>query len=190
MGLKNSVRISWVPGHKDYAGNEEGDKLAKLGSDDMTLDISLEAKPPLSFIKRKIEEQLHKAWMDTWANSSGCNISKLFWPAVNEKKTRECLGNSKRRTRTLTSIFTGHCLLRKHAKVMGLATSDECRFCQDLVCKEDIVHLLSECPALERKRFLSLGNARIEEGEFSSITTKELKGFISKISSLEDIFPF
>ena len=138
VGLNNSVRISWVPGHKDYVGNEEADRLAKLGSDDMTLGISREAKPPLSFIKRKVEEQLHKVWMDTWADSSGCNISKLFWPAVNEKKTRECLGNSKR-TRTLTSIFTGHCLLGKHAKVMGLATSDECRFCQDLVCKKKML---------------------------------------------------
>ena len=186
----NSVRICWVPGHRDHKGNEEADRLAKLGSNDMTLSISLEAKPPLSYSKRNIIVRLREEWMRVWSISKDCTITKLFWPETNEKKTRECLGNSRRRTRTLMGIFTGHCLLNKHAKVMRLSTTDECRFCQDLACKEDIVHLLNECPALERQRFLSLGHPQVDIGEFSSLSIKELKGFIGKFSSLVDIFPF
>lgn len=70
----NSVRIAWVPNHNDYKGNEAAERLAKLESDDMSLHISPDAKLPISFTKRKIDELLHKEWHSKWA----CAISKLF----------------------------------------------------------------------------------------------------------------
>lgn len=190
LSQENSVRICWVPGHSDFEGNEEADRLAKLGSDDLTIAISRDARPPLSYKKRKIEEQLLKEWSDTWTAANGCVISKLFWPKVDKKKTKECLRKSKRVTRTLFSLFTGHCMLGKHAKVMGLSDSDECRFCQDLAAREDIVHILHECPALETQRFRRLGTPVVELEDFHILNIKDLKNFISNNSSMSEIFIF
>ena len=74
--------------------------------------------------------------------------------------------------------------------LIRLQLTDECRFCQDIACKEDIVHLLNECPALERTRFHSLGYPYIEVDEFGSLSFKDIKGFITKIRSLKEVFPF
>lgn len=53
-------------------------------------------------------------------------------------------------------------------------------FCQDLECKEGIVHLLSECPGLERNRFQRLSTrARVEMEEFRPLSVRDLKSFIT-----------
>ncbi len=41
----NSVRVCWVPGHEDYVGNEEADKLAKAGAESTV--ICNRVKPPI-----------------------------------------------------------------------------------------------------------------------------------------------
>ena len=80
------------------------------------------------------------------------SYGSLSWPTVNSKKTKELLNKSKKLVSTMISVYTGHCRLGKPAKRLGLIASDECRFCNDLACGEDMVHLLNECPALDRVR--------------------------------------
>ena len=76
---------------------------------------------------------------------------------------------------------------------MGLADTDICRFCQDLTCSEDMVHLLSDCPAIGRARFSIWGTSFIEEDALSKLGTKEILHFISKLvridESIIEVFP-
>ena len=52
LSQHNSLRICWVPGHSNYLGNEEADRLAKFGSDDPDVTVSNEAEPPIGFWKK------------------------------------------------------------------------------------------------------------------------------------------
>ena len=90
----------------------------------------------------------------------------------------------------MISVYTGHCRLGKHAKRLVLIASDECRFCNDLACGKDMVHLLNECPALDRVRHYNLGRSIVNVEDFGQLSINDIKSFLGKCRGLEGIFPF
>jgi hypothetical protein len=59
----------------------------------------------------------------------------------------------------MVGLFTGHYGLRDHLHKMRLVAEQQCRFCS--VSPESVEHILCECEALERKRLIHLGKARV-----------------------------
>lgn len=177
----NSVRVCWVPGHEEYKGNEEADKLAKEGAEKTSVEATQSVKPPLSSFKKKMKDTLMKEWCDRWKSTHKYKITKYFWPTIELKKSKECISSNKKAFRTLVGTFTGHCLLGKHAKRIGIAESDLCRICQDLGSEEDIIHLICKCPALDRFRLYSVGAFCMLEEDLGRISIKHIKDFIKEL---------
>lgn len=51
-------------------------------------------------------------------------------------------------TKISTGFLTGHCLLGKLAKIIGITSSVECKYCQGLQCVKDISLIWCEFPSL------------------------------------------
>lgn len=187
LGTFNSVRVCWVPGHEGFDGNEEADKLARLGSERGSEEASHEVLPPLSYLKGDIETKTNHMWMERWNSLSGCQTSKLFMPQIDKKKTWYLLNLKRDKLRKLVGILTGHCLLGKHAKYMGLTNDDECRFCNDISSTEDVIHIICECPALLGKRFRYLKGHFLDGSELSTLELKSLRTYIDSLGNIDRV---
>ena len=60
----------------------------------------------------------------------------------------------------------------------------------DLACGEDLVHLLNECPVLDRVRHYNLGRSIVNVEDFGQLSINDIKSFLSKCRGLENIFRF
>lgn len=187
LALRNGVRICWVPGHEGFQGNEKADANARSGSEQSEEDATSEVLPPLSYTKGLIRNLSNDVWMSRWSNIDTCSISKLFWPERNTKKTRALLNLNRSSLRKLIGLLTGHCLLGKHAKYMGLTNDDECRFCNDISSTEDVIHITCECPVLWRKRLRFLNGASLTETQLAFLELKDLKAFLDSLGSIDRV---
>lgn len=181
LGQSNCVRICWVPGHNNHAGNEKADELAREGSSTTTLATE-EVRPPFTWYKTSVKGESNKVWETEWTNTDTCGTSKMFWPHLNPKKSRDILKYPRETLRTLVGYLTGHCLLGKHARYMGITTNDECRFCDDISAVEDVIHIVCECQALRERRQRILGKFFLQEGDLHLIGTRDLLKFFKIIS--------
>ena len=91
-----------------------------------------------------------------------------------KSRSKKLLTNSRQMIRKLIDIYTGHNLLRKHAKRLNLTNTDKCRYCKGLDSVETIL-LLWECVALSRTRFMYLGNIA-SQGEIYGLSVKDRIG--------------
>lgn len=184
----NNIRLCWIPGHEDHRGNEEADLLARNGSAAVgTLSTVLGSTvlPPLCAIKREIDIKMKARWELNWQNTQTCKATKLFFPQTQPKLTKVLLGLNKQVLRLSTGIITGHCFLGKMAKRMKKRDTDECRYCKDLQCVEDVEHILCECPALARKRFSMLGEHYLSRENLQTINFKDVLKFVKSTKCLE-----
>ena len=182
---QNSVRICWVPGHENYRGNEEADILAKAGVVESA--TCRRTMPPLSYFKREKQLELTKKWLSRWGSSDSYKISRAFWPTLNVRKTEGLLKFCKRDVRALIGAYTGHCLLNKHAKYLKLTDTDECRFCKDIACVEDILHLLCECTEMEGTR-ASTFETTLDIDRLHTLSNHDMVRFMKKIGSYDEVF--
>ena len=180
VGRMNNIRICWIPGHEDYLGNELADELARNGSAMDRNSTMQTVKTPLCATRESIANTIAKEHNNRWTNLQGkCEVSKLFWPSLDKSRSKKLLYNNRSNLRKLIAIFTGHNLLRKHAKKMHLTTVDECRYCKGLDSTESITHLLLECDAIFHTRFRYLGN--VSQQDISELDGNTILKFLNRI---------
>ena len=178
-----------MPGHEDHEGNEAADVLAKAVIDG-NLVVTDRALPPISYLKREMEEASRAEWKERWRASNMCRVSKLFWPDIDSSRSKKLYYQSRNRLRSFIGIFTGHCMLGKHAKNMRLTDTDECRFCEGFDSVESIEHIFCECPALDRSRWLNLGQTKIDNSRLHLLSDNEIHKFLRSNNILKEIFSF
>lgn len=129
VGLNNTVSFMWIPGHRELAGNEKADELARIGSEMSTTPE--EVRPPLNSMKHEIHK-LHvtKAY-ERWKTHVECKTAKQTWPEYNKKRTEELLSKSRTDIARLTATLTRHWQIRTHAMKTRLPYNQHFRSCKD-----------------------------------------------------------
>jgi hypothetical protein len=166
-----------VKAHVGTAGNEEADGLAKRGG---VSDVLRQVEVPECERKKRLGECVMSEWNKEWSEYKGGRQTKLFFPKVKLKQSRELLEYGRSRVGKLIRIFTGHNALNYHRHNIDNSINKICRFC--LQSDETSWHLATECEAVEtesRKCFLGedIGGGEWEVGQmvdFSEITVVAL----------------
>jgi ribonuclease HI len=153
LSQRNTVCLSWIPGHNGFVGNEMVDALAKEGC--TTNDLTVELKNSPNSAKLHVKALMYAQHKKLWRTYERARTSKLFCPTIDVNRSKVLLSLKRNDLRVLIGLFTGHCLLNDFMTKINVANNSICRFC--LEENETSSHLLCECPALNgvRNRFLN-----------------------------------
>jgi hypothetical protein len=157
-----------VPGHCDIRGNEEADRLVRMG-----LDSHFWGPEPSVTLSASIVRDMNRRWVidahsKHWITLNSCRQSKLKHPKL----------------QTNFMIFiTGYCFLNKHLDRMGLTTSPVCASCQ--LEEETTLHFVCVCPTLATLRTRIFGKLIMNASEFAEVSS----GSLSKCSGFFKLLP-
>lgn len=160
---RRQIRLQWVPSHIGLMGNEEADRLAKMGT--MSTRV-LNISPFYSEVLSKFIVLVTSSWKlyfdersrvkGIWYRTLQCEPHRVPWfETVKMKRSQIKLA---------FRIRSGHYPCGKFLYLMKIANSPNCSTCNTL---EDIYHLLMECDRNrnERAALMSRFNlARIDVG--------------------------
>ena len=178
LGCLATITLIWIPGHRDFYGNERADELARTGS---ALDVSaaVSVATPLGTIKRGISEHYLGKARCRWDTISTCRVTRQTWPKYDIKRTNCLLSRGRRNISRLTAVLTGHWKIGRHAERLGLQYNSCCRSCQTPGEEESVYHYLCDCEALCGSRYRTLGKHLLDEiAEISVIGLTDLVRFL------------
>lgn len=137
----------WTKAHVGTEGNEEADRLAKLGSE---LDHITIIPPPKCFLKQRIDQEFLTLWKQKWLHNNEAKHAKHFYRSYDPTKTKYVIKLTRARLGLFIRIVTGHNSLQAHTGKFIEAIFTRCRFCREV--KETFVHFVSDCPNLRTLR--------------------------------------
>ena len=123
------VAVQWIPAHCGLTGNEEADRLAKLGS---RLE---QPNPPVSY--REAKTLIKQRFLNNWKDD-------------HQVPLYDCMAHLQRAQQTtIFRLRTGHCRLLNHMYRLGLSHTPECPCQTGLQTPE---HILQSCPMFHEAR--------------------------------------
>ena len=130
LGRRTKVKLRWIKAHVGYYGNELADEAAKKGALESEFR-SGGVKPSKAFYKRKVKESQYKDWNSKWTENAAYRQTKLFYPVINPKKSKEVLKQNRKELSKYVRFITGHNFLNRHNLLVNpaLDTSKLCRNC-------------------------------------------------------------
>ncbi|OQE48141.1 hypothetical protein PENNAL_c0579G06940, partial [Penicillium nalgiovense] len=132
-----TLRLQWMPGHCENAGNDTADRLAKDA-----------AQPGKTHTFRPLLSR-ENALIHEWKSSTkGLHLRKID-DTLPARYTRKLYGNLPRnRAYLLTQLRTGHNWLSSYRKKIGYSDDDRC----ECGAQETVAHVLMQCPRLRELR--------------------------------------
>lgn len=163
LGRNNQLRLTWIPGHAGWKGNERADALAKQGT--LTQGpIAESVGMPFQEGCNKIAAHFKELSVLAWRESAGCEKAKALWGDTGGRWGKELLSLSRKQLRTVTELVTGHGNLRGFQHKIGKCESPICVRCDEEQI-ETPIHFLCECVALSsiRRKWFGVEETTPEE---------------------------
>jgi len=167
LAIYNSLRLIWVPGHCEIAGNKKADALAKQASSYYFTGPELSVVISVSTIYSSINEWTVHEQNRMWQVLSGCRQAKYFLHRVNFLRARYAFRLSRKDLRILVGILTGHADFNRHLSITGVSQDSKCLFCQE--DEDTSLHFIAQCSALMLFRKNVLGDYTISLDTLSDI---------------------
>ncbi|XP_066905247.1 uncharacterized protein [Halyomorpha halys] len=113
--------MQWIPAHCGIPGNEEADRLARLGASQPPLLLSITMDMAKEMARRSITVRAEER---SRGECGGKN-----WAALLDPKRRPPLTLPRAVTVACFRLATGHDYLRHHLKRIGVTESSDCALC-------------------------------------------------------------
>lgn len=171
-----NIRLAWVPGHVGVSGNEMADELARIGSS--LRPIAPEPILPLgpACVKMALRSQLQSRFVSLWQETQGLKMSKQSIDDPRPAYGFHRLNVKRNSVKGAVALLTGHGPFRSHLVKMGYnIVSTDCRRCG--LALETAHHILCECPALLKTRFLVFGEPFIQSTGIKSLPLAKVARF-------------
>lgn len=179
MSNQFNIHLSWVPGHRDIPGNCMADELAKKGTTTSLRSEWNNIGVPIATCKLLLRQDASRITNTRWTESNNCLATKKVWPCVDSKRSKSLLALNRLYLGSTIGVLTGHCLIGRHAKRLGVFSNDFCRSCMDEEEEETVQHLLCSCPALLHRRKTHLGEFFFDDtSDLAYIDPKSLSKYI------------
>ena len=163
-GVAATITLSWVKAHVGYEGNEEADRLAKIGAESQNLEETL-LPTPLCHIKTKTAQSFETEWVNRWRNYKHARKTKLFFDAPAPRKTNALIKLTRGKLSMMVTLLTGHNNLAYHTSLCDESLTDGCTYCN--TSAETFHHLLTECPAFIHSRADIFGAYELDRGRMT-----------------------
>ncbi|XP_055836606.1 uncharacterized protein LOC129905204 [Episyrphus balteatus] len=131
MSEQFNIHLVWVPGHRDIPGNCRADELAKLGTITALQPERNNIGTPIATCKLMLKQDALKKTNLRWTQSNTFLATKQIWPCIDLKRSKGLLNLNRMHISSTIGVLTGHCLIGRHAKRMGVFSNDFCRSCMD-----------------------------------------------------------
>ena len=128
----------------------EADVLAKDGALGLGSQGTITVKPSRTILSSEIDTKIRKMWSDRWQNGKDARQTRLFFPDIDLKKSRELRKLTRENLSKAIRAITGHDFRRRHESLVSGVNLGNCRFCDQQ--EESSFHVVNQCPRLAWKR--------------------------------------
>ena len=179
----NDVKLSWIPAHVGYIGNEIADRLAKLGAKNPRNQEKLEVGVSKKFYRNSIRTWGTKKHQKRWDGRTEYRQTGMMLPTVDHKCWKLISKFNRRKMMHVTQIITGHNTLNRHLAIMKIKEDPKCSKCNE--GPETIEHLIKNCPFYMQKRFEKLGEYFLERN-LHEYKLQKIISFVTSTKRLEE----
>lgn len=186
------VTFRWIPSHLEVPGNEEADRLAKLGAEGVDLSEACDLPPllrkklPLSksaldmTLSKRIKAEATKVLRESkqWVRLQDIDPSM---PSTAFRKTIVAKNLTRGQGTLYMQLRSGHAPLNGHLHRIRVINSPVCPACEGAF--ETVKHYLLECPATNGYRRPMLSALGLE-------TRPELKHLLGNRKAIKPLFKF
>ena len=157
----NEVRLRWVKAHVNHMGNENADRLAKIGAsevDRVADDVPLHSA---SSIRSDVKAKMYQQWQRYWEGLPTCRQTKMFFPQIflAKKKGTNLTKLNRKSFTNCVWFLTGHNHFNRHNSIVDQVDEPEyaaCRYCGE--DEESSFHLFAQCDNFAITRQTWFGN--------------------------------
>lgn len=147
---EHNIEVHWIPGHKDFKGNELADSLAKSGAKEMVgkKEDFYEGVADRTELMKIMKREVTDKWQKIYENSTKSDRLQEIITKVGKPQTS--IRDRKVET-VINQIISGQVGLNYYTSMIDTTKSALCETCSD---KETIQHYIFHCKKYEQQRQL------------------------------------